>query len=74
VAAGSANEVVAALHVAVAWGHIKKEDTKDALGLLDRELAMLYKLGRLAKCSGALRRTPTERGATTCRRCAAPPA
>ena len=44
VAAGSANEVVAALHVAVAWGHIEKEDSKDALGLLDRELAMLYKL------------------------------
>ena len=44
VAAGSASEVLAALEVAVAWSFVGKEDAKDALALLDRELAMLYKL------------------------------
>ena len=44
VAAGSASEVRAGLEVAVAWGFVGKEGAKKALELLDRELAMLYKL------------------------------
>ena len=44
IAAGSANEVVAHLRVARAWGWIG--EAEQALGLLDRELAMLYRLTR----------------------------
>jgi four helix bundle protein len=43
IAAGSADEVVAHLRVARAWGWIGNE-AEQALGLLDRELAMLYRL------------------------------
>ena len=44
IAAGSADEVVAHLRVARAWGWI--DQAEQALGLLDRELAMLYRLTR----------------------------
>ena len=44
VAAGSADEVVAALRVAVAWGDLSYRETVDALSLLDRILAMLHRL------------------------------
>jgi hypothetical protein len=44
VAAGSADEVRTALRVAVAWGDLDEPDAAEALGLLDRVLAMLWKL------------------------------
>jgi hypothetical protein len=44
VAAGSADEVRTALRVAVAWGDFDEPDAADALGLLDRVLAMLWRL------------------------------
>jgi four helix bundle protein len=44
IAAGSADEVVAALKAAIGWGHIDETDVTEALGLLDRVLAMLHKL------------------------------
>ena len=43
-AAGSANETRSALRVALAWGYIGHEQAAGALGLLDRVLAMLWKL------------------------------
>ena len=43
IAAGSADEVRAHLRVARAWGFIDRQ-AEQALGLLDRELAMLYRL------------------------------
>jgi four helix bundle protein len=45
-AAGSANEVRSALQVAVAWGYIAEARAKEADALLDRVLAMLFKLKR----------------------------
>jgi four helix bundle protein len=45
IAAGSADEVRAHLRVAHAWGWIDRQ-AEQALGLLDRELAMLYRLTR----------------------------
>jgi four helix bundle protein len=44
IAAGSADEVVAALKAAVGWDHLTEADVAQALGLLDRVLAMLHKL------------------------------
>ena len=44
VAAGSADEVRAALHVAEAWGFVGRDDIDAVLTLIDRELAMLYRL------------------------------
>ena len=44
VAAGSADEVSAALDTAAAWGYLEGAATNDAQALLDRERAMLYKL------------------------------
>ena len=44
VAAGSADEVVASLRVAEAFGHLKGQATAEALGLCDRVLAMLWRL------------------------------
>ena len=44
VAAGSADEVRAALHVAVAWGDIDPSDASTTLELLDRLLAMTWRL------------------------------
>ena len=46
VAAGSADEVRAALLVADAWGYVTTDELGTALGLLDRVLAMLYRLSR----------------------------
>ena len=44
IAAGSADEVRTALRVAEAWGYLQVKDTKQALELLDRCLAMLWRL------------------------------
>ncbi len=46
VAAGSADEVVASLRVAEAWGHVDDACIAPALGLCDRVLAMLWRLTR----------------------------
>lgn len=43
-AAGSANEARSALAVAVAWGTVSAEDTEVGLRLLDRVVAMLWRL------------------------------
>jgi len=45
-AAGSANEALAALNVAVAWGHFAAADAATAEGLLRRVLQMLWRLTR----------------------------
>ena len=44
IAAGSADEVAAALDVAAACGWLETRAVKPALSLLDRELAMLWRL------------------------------
>ena len=44
IAAGSAREVRAALEVARAWGHVGADVVGPALALLDRELAMLWRM------------------------------
>jgi four helix bundle protein len=44
IAAGSADEVIAHLDTATAWGDIDATMAKAARGLLDRELAMLYRM------------------------------
>jgi four helix bundle protein len=44
VAAGSADEVVAGLRVAEAWGHVDATSIAPALNLCDRILAMLWRL------------------------------
>ena len=43
-AAGSANESLAALRVAIAWGYLASEDAEAASGLLRRIIAILWKL------------------------------
>jgi len=43
-AAGSADETQAHLQVALAWGWVDGKDIDPALGLLDQELAILYRL------------------------------
>ncbi|HEV8244186.1 MAG TPA: four helix bundle protein [Polyangiaceae bacterium] len=45
-AAGSANETRMALRVALVWGSVTPERAKVALQLLDRIVAMLWKLSR----------------------------
>ncbi|HEY6728582.1 MAG TPA: four helix bundle protein [Polyangiaceae bacterium] len=45
-AAGSANESLAALRVAIAWGYLGADEAGDAAQLLGRVLAMLRKLAR----------------------------
>ncbi len=44
VAAGSAREVEAALHAAEDWGYLEPAELQPAYALLDRELAMLWRL------------------------------
>lgn len=44
VAAGSADEVRTQLKLAVAWGDLPAPLAEQPLGLLDRELAMLWKM------------------------------
>ena len=44
IAAGSADEATAALRVALAWGYIEEATVAEALRLLDRVLAMLWRL------------------------------
>jgi len=46
IAAGSAEEVRAALTVATGWGYITDESVAHTLELLDRELALLWGLTR----------------------------
>ena len=43
-AAGSANESRSALRVALAWGYLNARQAEPSLALLDRVLAMLWKL------------------------------
>ena len=43
-AAGSANETLAALRVGVAWGYFSAQEAEQAVGLVRRVLAMLWKL------------------------------
>ena len=43
-AAGSANESLAALRVAIAWGYLAAGDAEAASGLLRRIIAILWKL------------------------------
>src|SRR5687768_17133900 len=45
-AAGSANESLMAVRVAVAWGYLDSSDAKASTALLDRILAMLWKMTR----------------------------
>ena len=44
ISAGSADEVRACLDVADAWGYVEPEEIEPALALLDRVLAMLWRL------------------------------
>ena len=44
IAAGSADEVIAHLDAAAAWGDVSERDAAAARALLDRELAMLYRM------------------------------
>src|SRR5579884_933753 len=44
IALGSANETRAALELAEAWGYVPAPDAAEALALLDREVAMLWRL------------------------------
>jgi four helix bundle protein len=46
IAAGSADEVRAALHVSIAWGDIETQRVAIAMDLVDRVLAMLWMLTR----------------------------
>ena len=46
IAAGSADEVRAALRVAVAWGDVEEAEVSGAFALLERVLAMLWRLTR----------------------------
>ena len=45
-AAGSANETLAALRVAVAWGYFAAPEAEVAAGMLRRVIGMLWKLTR----------------------------
>ncbi len=45
-AAGSANETLAALEVAVAWGYFSKKESQAAEAMVRRIVAMLWKLTR----------------------------
>src|SRR5688572_33193826 len=45
-AAGSANESLMAVRVAVAWGYLGANDGKLAMGLLGRILAVLWRMTR----------------------------
>lgn len=45
-AAGSANETLAALRVAVAWGYFQAGEAEGAVALVRRVIAMLWKLAR----------------------------
>jgi len=44
IGAGSADEVRTSLRVAVAWGWLEQDDVGEALALVDRILAMLWRL------------------------------
>ena len=46
IAAGSAEEVRAALSIATGWGYLTDASVASALALLDRELALLWGLTR----------------------------
>ncbi|HET6610817.1 MAG TPA: four helix bundle protein [Kofleriaceae bacterium] len=44
IAAGSADEVAAALRIAEAWGYLSSREIAATLALVDRQLAVLYRL------------------------------
>jgi four helix bundle protein len=44
IAAGSADEILGHLDAAAAWGSITEAETKEVRILLDREMAMLYRM------------------------------
>ena len=44
IAAGSAEEVRSCLLIALAWGYVEQDTLDEPLELLDRELAMLWRL------------------------------
>ncbi|MEZ5990379.1 MAG: four helix bundle protein [Planctomycetota bacterium] len=46
IAAGSAAEVGTALALAEAWGHLERASIEEAVDLLDRVRAMLWRLAR----------------------------
>src|SRR5882672_6292504 len=46
IADGSAKELQVAIRVAVAWGHAEPALVEPSLKLLDRELAMLWRMAR----------------------------
>jgi len=52
IAAGSAAELRSAIQAAVAWGWLGEEDVAEALELIDRELAMLWRLTNPRRPSG----------------------
>jgi four helix bundle protein len=45
-AAGSANETLAALRVAVAWGYFAEKEAEVAVGMVRRVIGMLWKMTR----------------------------
>ena len=45
-AAGSANETLAGVKVAVAWGHLQSADAASSISLLEQLVRMLWKLAR----------------------------
>jgi four helix bundle protein len=53
IAAGSANEVDGAPHVALAWDYVELADVSEALRHADRELGMLYALTHWPKAGDA---------------------
>jgi four helix bundle protein len=44
IAAGSADETQTHLRIALAWGWVSSRDIDRTLGLIDQELAILYRL------------------------------
>ena len=44
IAAGSADEVVGSVRIALAWGWVDEQEVAGSMALLDRELAVLWRL------------------------------
>ena len=49
IALGSAREIVGTLDMSEVWGYLTADQTKDVRVLLDKEAAMLWRLGRPKK-------------------------
>jgi four helix bundle protein len=71
-AAGSANETLAALRVAVAWGYFAGADAEAAAGMLRRVIAMLWKLTRGGASSHSERRAHASSAAASTSRTETP--